>query len=125
MGAPDVDNSVRGGDSDRETTIDFEVPPRELQEKTKACASKEELAELVAKLNFKLTDEQLEAISGGGSCKMHCATFGEICRVNTEVTPLSASRIMDIHGSPPFYKEGEPGVDGHRQRHPFHDCNPR
>ena len=43
----------------------FEDLSPELQEKVKACQSGEELAKLAQEQGYDLTDDQLEAISGG------------------------------------------------------------
>ena len=43
----------------------FEELPPELQEKAKACQTKEELAELVESLGVKLSEEELESVAGG------------------------------------------------------------
>ena len=41
--------------------------PEELMAKARACATPEELAALAREEGIELTDEQLEAISGGNS----------------------------------------------------------
>ena len=47
----------------------------ELQEKLKACMSVEELAALAKDEGMELSNEQLEAVSGGGwSCDNACPT---------------------------------------------------
>lgn len=45
--------------------MNFEDLSPELQEKVKACQSGEELAKLAQEEGYELTDEQLEAVSGG------------------------------------------------------------
>ena len=60
----------------------------ELREKAKACTSPEELMKLAKREGFKLTDTELESVSGGdwGSCSYSCdgyrycpsATFGDV-----------------------------------------------
>ena len=50
--------------------MDFEnldIAP-ELREKAKACTSPEELLALAKEEDYDLTDEELEAVSGGGWC---------------------------------------------------------
>ncbi len=43
----------------------FEELSPELQEKAKACTSKEELAELAAAMGVRLSEEELESVAGG------------------------------------------------------------
>ena len=48
----------------------------ELQEKLKACETPEDVFELIRSEGIDLTDEELQAISGGsddGYCAQHCA----------------------------------------------------
>ena len=62
----------------------------ELREKAKACTSPEELMELAKREGYKLTETELESVSGGdwGSCDYSCdgyrpcpsATFGDVRR---------------------------------------------
>ena len=47
--------------------MDFENLPPELKEKAKACENPKELIELASAEGIELSDEQLEAISGGSS----------------------------------------------------------
>ena len=39
----------------------------EIREKAKACTSPEEMIELAKREGYKLSDEEMDAISGGGS----------------------------------------------------------
>lgn len=62
----------------------------ELREKAKACTSPEELMKLAKREGYKLTETELESVSGGdwGSCDYSCdgfrhcpyATFGDVRR---------------------------------------------
>ena len=50
--------------------MDFEnLKNPELQEKLKACETPDELVALVKEEGMELTDEQIEAISGGWGCR--------------------------------------------------------
>ena len=44
----------------------FENLTPELQEKAKACKTPEEMLEVAKSIGYSLSDEELEAISGGG-----------------------------------------------------------
>ena len=44
---------------------DMNISP-ELREKAKACKTPEEVLELAKKEGYKLSDEEMESISGGG-----------------------------------------------------------
>ena len=55
----------------KDNTMDFEDLTPEQQEKAKACKSADELVELAKAEGFELTDEELEAISGGSWLKCH------------------------------------------------------
>lgn len=61
----------------------FEDLSPELQEKARACKSKEELAELAASVGVYLSDAELEAVAGGDICKKDCPWDGAICRIDT------------------------------------------
>lgn len=59
--------------------FDFEnldISP-ELREKAKACTSVEELVALAKTEGYKLSDEQIAAISGGGGVWASCSDRGE------------------------------------------------
>jgi hypothetical protein len=59
--------------------MDFKDLSPELQEKARACTSPEELLALAKKEGLKLSEAELEAVSGGGwSC-------GEISLTDTRV----------------------------------------
>ena len=45
----------------------FEELPEELKEKAKACKSADELVKLAQANMIELSDDEIEAISGGGS----------------------------------------------------------
>lgn len=53
---------------------DMDISP-ELREKAKACTSPEELLALAKKEGYKLSEEEMEAVSGGrsmwSSCHIH------------------------------------------------------
>lgn len=53
----------------------------ELREKAKACTSPEELMELAKREGYKLTETELESVSGGGwtSCDYTCDDSFRIC----------------------------------------------
>ena len=51
---------------------DLKLSP-ELKEKARGCKSPEELLALAKKEGYKLSDEEMEAVSGGWSC----SSFGE------------------------------------------------
>ena len=57
--------------------MNFEDLTPEFKEKARACSSKEELSELAEALGVKLSDDELAAISGGGTCPKNtgCAHF--------------------------------------------------
>ena len=57
---------------------DFEIAP-ELREKAKACTSPEELLALAKSEGYKLTERDMEAVSGGSwnSCGMFDANHGD------------------------------------------------
>ena len=46
----------------------------ELREKAKACASPEELMELAKRAGYKLTEEELESVSGGANWR-NCSNY--------------------------------------------------
>ena len=52
---------------------DIDISP-ELREKAKECTSPEELLALAKKEGYKLSEEELEAVSGGS---WSCSSFGE------------------------------------------------
>ena len=52
-------------ESRTEARMDFESLPPELKEKARSCESASELLALVEREGIELTDEQLEAVSGG------------------------------------------------------------
>ena len=54
----------------------------ELQEKARACKSKEELAELAAAVGVHLSDAELEAVTGG-TCTSDCPLDGATCRIDS------------------------------------------
>ena len=45
----------------------------ELREKAKACTSPEELLALAKREGYKLSDEQIEAVSGGSAWSEECS----------------------------------------------------
>ncbi len=47
--------------------MDFNELSPELREKAKACATPEELLALAKREGYKLSEEELAAVSGGGS----------------------------------------------------------
>ena len=53
----------------------------ELMERAKACANSEELMALAKEEGVELTDEQLEAVAGGGiwSCEDHASCDEHSC----------------------------------------------
>lgn len=54
----------------------------ELQEKARACKSREEVLELAAEEDIELSDEALEAVSGGCNTpkgKPYCRSDGGLC----------------------------------------------
>lgn len=59
----------------------FEDLSVDLQEKAKACATPEELLALAKDEGMELTDEELEAVSGGmtwdclNDCSEHCTDY--------------------------------------------------
>ena len=53
--------------------MDFKDLSPELREKAKACKTPEEMLALAKKEGYKLSDEELAAVSGGWSC----SAFGE------------------------------------------------
>ena len=54
--------------------MDYKDLSPELREKTKACKTPEELLALAKKEGYKLSDEEMEAVSGGKSWSCtHCA----------------------------------------------------
>ena len=57
----------------------FEDLSPELQEKVKACQSGEELAKLAQEQGYDLTDEQLEAVSGGADATCWGNTCSSDC----------------------------------------------
>ena len=72
----------------------------ELQEKVRACKSKEELAKLAESVGVKLSDNELDAVAGG-ICKKDCPWHGAICRVDTQC--LTKTSCPTKSGSPiPF-----------------------
>ncbi|OON85997.1 hypothetical protein BXO88_09155 [Oribacterium sp. C9] len=60
--------------------FDFSKLDPELRAKAEKCQSKEELIELAKTSGVELTDEQLDAIAGGGldwvQCWDECGTIG-------------------------------------------------
>ena len=57
--------------------MNFEDLAPELLEKAKACTSADELLELAKSEGVELTEEQLEAVNGGGIWDWDCVT--DIC----------------------------------------------
>ena len=58
--------------------MDFKDISPELREKAKACKTPEELLALAKKEGYKLSDEEMEAVSGGKSWSCtHCALLIE------------------------------------------------
>ena len=49
---------------------DINISP-ELREKAKACKTPEEVLELAKKEGYKLSDAEMEAVSGGGWTQTH------------------------------------------------------
>ena len=54
--------------------MDFKDISPEQREKVKACQTPEELLALAKKEGYKLSEEELEAVSGG---RWSCSSFGE------------------------------------------------
>ena len=54
--------------------MDFKDLSPELREKAEACKTPEELLALAKSEGYKLSDEEMEGISGG---KWSCSSFGE------------------------------------------------
>ena len=50
----------------------------ELMEKAKACTTPEELATLAETQGVKLTDDQLENLSGGADCEKHATEWANV-----------------------------------------------
>jgi hypothetical protein len=63
--------------------MNFEDLSPELQEKARACKSKEELSELAASVGVHLSDDELEAVAGG-TCRTDCLWDGANCTNDTE-----------------------------------------
>jgi predicted ribosomally synthesized peptide with nif11-like leader len=56
--------------------MDFKDISPELREKAKACQTPEEMLALAKKEGYKLSEEDLEAISGGRwSCGSYCSAY--------------------------------------------------
>ena len=55
------------GDVSKGNTMRFEDLTPELQEKAKSCSTPEEMFALAKEEGMELTDEELEAVSGGDS----------------------------------------------------------
>ena len=56
--------------------MDFNDISPELREKAKACKTPEEMLELAKQEGYKLSEEELEAISGGGTWSdQSCDTY--------------------------------------------------
>jgi len=72
--------------------VGFEDLSPELQEKARACKSKDELVELAASVGVYLSDAELEAVAGGDICKKDCPWDGAICRVDTNCITKAAAR---------------------------------
>ena len=54
--------------------MNFDDLTPELKEKARACKSPEEILALAKEVGYKLTDEDLEAVSGGAeSCHWYCS----------------------------------------------------
>ena len=49
--------------------MNFEELSPELKEKARACKTPEEMLSLANKMGYKLSDEELDAIAGGGGWK--------------------------------------------------------
>lgn len=62
----------------------FEDLTPELQEKARACKSREELAELAKAVGVELSDDELEAVAGG--------VFADTCRKDTPCPNRSVPR---------------------------------
>lgn len=58
-------STARG--SERETSMDFEGISPELLEKARTCQTPEEIFKLAEEAGVDLSEQQLEAIAGGGS----------------------------------------------------------
>ena len=58
----------------------FEEMSSELQEKVKACKTAEELTELAKIEGIDLSEEMLEAVSGG-RCTMYCPEHGDFTEI--------------------------------------------
>ena len=63
--------------------MSFEDLSPELQEKAKACKTREELVALAESVGVKLSDDELDAVAGG-SCRKHCQGKGGICINDTQ-----------------------------------------
>ena len=64
----------------------FENISPELREKARACASAEELFELARAEGIELTDEQLQAVSGG--VHWSCVGYNEECPNYSSSMPM-------------------------------------
>ena len=53
--------------------MNFENLPPEQLEEARACKSSEELTALAAKVGLELSDEELEALSGGSWSRPYCS----------------------------------------------------
>ena len=62
--------------------MNFEELSPDLQEKARACKTKEELAELAAAVGVHLSDAELEAVAGG-KCASDCPLDGATCRIDS------------------------------------------
>ena len=56
----------------KERSVKFEELSSELQDKVKDCKTTEELAELAKLEGFEISDDLLNAISGGNECLAVC-----------------------------------------------------
>ena len=61
--------------------MNFEDLSQELQEKVKACKTPEELLALANEQGYELSEEELEAVSGGKPWLYHC-TCDSVCVEN-------------------------------------------
>ena len=54
--------------------MDFESIPEELKDRARGCKTPEDVLSLAKELDYKLSDEQLEGLSGGASwsCTADC-----------------------------------------------------